>query len=74
MLDLKGSDQRLATAIAATLRERPRQLTLCCSQNWVLLGPMRDLDNVRVVHSVGSLRQLQSLRKRLAPTVEVQAA
>ena len=27
---------------------------------------MRDLDNVRVVHSVGNQRQLRSLRKQLA--------
>jgi len=66
MLDLKGTDRRLATAVAAALREQPRQLTLCCSQNWVQLEAMRDLDNVWAVHSVGSLRQLQSLRKRLA--------
>jgi len=66
MLDFKGSDPRLGTSVAAALREQPRKLTLCCAGNWVQLEPMRDLENVRIVHSVGSLRQLQSLRKRLA--------
>ena len=66
MLDLKGSDRRLATGLVAALREHPRQLTVCCSGSWALLEPMRDLDNVRVVHSVGNQRQLRSLRKRLA--------
>ena len=66
MLDLKGSDRRLATGLAAALREHSRQLTVCCSGSWALLEPMRDLDNVRVVHSVGNQRQLRSLRKRLA--------
>lgn len=66
MLDLKGSDRRLATAVAAAIHEHPRQLTLCCAQNWVQAEAMRDLDNVRVVHSVGNQRQLRSLRKQLA--------
>jgi glycerophosphoryl diester phosphodiesterase len=66
MLDLKGSDRRLATGLAAALREHPRRLTVCCSGSWALLEPMRDLDNVRVVHSVGNQRQLRSLRKQLA--------
>ena len=63
MLDLKGRDRRLSTAVAAALRDQPRAQTVCCSQSWALLEGMRDLDDVRLVHSVGSLRQLQALRK-----------
>jgi glycerophosphoryl diester phosphodiesterase len=62
MLDLKDRDRRLSTGVAAALRDRPREHTVCCSQNWALLEEMRNLDGVQLVHSVGSGRQLQALR------------
>jgi glycerophosphoryl diester phosphodiesterase len=66
MLDLKGRDVRLAIRVAEALRQRPRDTTLCCSQNWTLLAALRDVADVRVVHSVGSARQLAALRKYAA--------
>lgn len=67
MLDLKGRDPRLprhlADALAAAERVSP---VTVCSRNWRLLEPLRDLPLVRVVHSVGSRRQLRALRARFA--------
>jgi glycerophosphoryl diester phosphodiesterase len=66
MLDLKGRDRRLSTAVATALRERPRESTVCCSQKWALLDEMHDLDGVRLIHSVGNARQFHALRRRTA--------
>jgi glycerophosphoryl diester phosphodiesterase len=66
MLDLKDRDRRLSAGVAAALREQPREHTVCCSQNWVLLEEMQDLDGVQVVHSVGNRRQLHALRRQAA--------
>jgi glycerophosphoryl diester phosphodiesterase len=66
MLDLKGRDRGLAVRVATALRERERATTVCCSQNWALLTAMDDVAGVRVVHSVGSARQLAALRTRAA--------
>ena len=66
MLDLKGRDPRLSTGVAAALHDRPRKSTVCCSQNWVLLEEMRNLDGVHVVHSIGNRRQLHALRRQAA--------
>ena len=66
MLDLKGRDRRLSAEVASALRDRPREHTVCCSQNWVLLDEMRNLDGVQVVHSVGDRRQLHALRRQAA--------
>jgi glycerophosphoryl diester phosphodiesterase len=63
MLDLKGRDPRLALRVAAALRTRERPATVCCSQNWALLKAMGDVAGVRLVHSVGSTRQLAALHK-----------
>jgi glycerophosphoryl diester phosphodiesterase len=66
MLDLKGRDLRLATRVAEALGQRPRNTTVCCSQNWALLAALHDVADVRLVHSVGSARQLAALRKYAA--------
>ena len=67
MLDLKGRDGRLARRVAAALSAGPRppRVTVC-SRNWALLRPLEGLEGVRLVHSVGSRRQLRALRRRFA--------
>jgi hypothetical protein len=66
MLDLKGRDVRLSRRVAEALaRPRPSRVTVC-SRNWALLEPLRDVPGVRLVHSVGSRRQLRALRRRFA--------
>ena len=67
MLDLKGRDGRLARRVADALagEARPPRITVC-SRNWELLRPLEGLDGVRLVHSVGSHRQLRALRRRFA--------
>ena len=67
MLDLQGRDPRLSRRLAAAIAAAGRDSRITvCSRNWRLLEPLRDLDGVRVVHSVGSRRQLRALRARFA--------
>ena len=61
MLDLKGGDLRLAHMVAAALADRPRERITACSRTWELLEPLRAVSGVRLVHSVGSTRQLRAL-------------
>lgn len=67
MLDLKGRDRRLAQRVAQALAAAPRsgRITIC-SQNWRLLDSLRGVPSVRLVHSVGSRRQLRALRRHFA--------
>ena len=67
MLDLKGRDGRLARRVAGALAAvpRPPRITVC-SRNWALLEALDGLEGVRLVHSVGSRRQLRALRRRFA--------
>ena len=66
MLDLKGHDHRLPRHVAEALAAaRPLHVTIC-ARNWRLLEPLWDLPGVRIVHSVGSRRQLRALRRRFA--------
>lgn len=62
MLDLKGVDPRLPGRLAGELADHPGPVTVC-SRNWRFL---RRLRGPRVVHSVGSRRQLRALRRRFA--------
>jgi glycerophosphoryl diester phosphodiesterase len=62
MLDLKGIDPRLPGRLAAELARHPGPVTVC-SRNWRFL---RRLRGPRIVHSVGSRRQLRALRRRFA--------
>jgi glycerophosphoryl diester phosphodiesterase len=66
MLDLKGRDVRLAARVADALGQHRRDNTVCCSRNWALLAKMHNIDRLRLVHSVGSARQLAALRKYAA--------
>jgi hypothetical protein len=61
MLDLKGG-RRLGRRVADALQ---RPVTVC-SRRWSALEPFSGRSDVRVVHSVGSRRQLRALRRRFA--------
>ena len=70
MLDLKGRDRRLAAGVLEALGPRLAAgpgVTIC-ARSWPLLEPFRNLQHVRVVYSVGSLRQLERLRLRVTGT------
>jgi glycerophosphoryl diester phosphodiesterase len=67
MLDLKGRDRRLPREVASELARRQSGAAVTvCSRTWRLLEPFHDVPGVRVVHSVGSRRQLRALRRRFA--------
>lgn len=67
VLDLKGRDRRLATRILEALGPRPAEgsSVTICARSWPLLEPFTGVENVRLIHSVGSARQLARLRRRL---------
>src|SRR3954464_6628830 len=65
MLDLKGVDPRLPGRVAEELRGQALRVTVC-SRRWAHLDPLGAVSGVRVVHSVGSRRQLRALRRRFA--------
>lgn len=70
VLDLKGRDLRLAERVLEALAPWPaegRSVTVC-ARSWPLLEPFAGAENVRLVHSVGSARQLTRLRRRLGET------
>jgi glycerophosphoryl diester phosphodiesterase len=60
MLDLKGVDPRLPRRLVRELEGHPGRVTVC-SRNWRFL---RGLQGPRIVHSIGSRRQLRALRRR----------
>jgi hypothetical protein len=65
MLDLKGRDRRLPLLVRSAIAHRgaERPVTVC-ARRWELLEPLRGMPGVRLVHSVGSARQLLALRSR----------
>lgn len=65
MLDLKGRDPRLARRVREALTDH-RAPVVVCSRSWRLLEPFAGDPGVRVVHSIGSRRQLRALRRRFA--------
>jgi glycerophosphoryl diester phosphodiesterase len=68
VLDLKGRERRLATAVLDLLRPRldaGAPVTIC-ARSWPLLEQLGGVEGVRRVHSVGSARQLRRLRRRAA--------
>lgn len=65
MLDLKGRDPRLARDVLAAIEATAARVTVC-SRSWRLLEPFIERADVRVLHSVGSRRQLRALRRRFA--------
>lgn len=64
MLDLKGRDARLSRKVRDAITAAGIRRVTVCSRNWRLLDPLRDLPQVRIVHSVGSRCQLRALRRR----------
>jgi hypothetical protein len=64
ILDLKGRNRELATLVLAAL-DRDRRVTVC-ARDWRLLQPFAGRPHVRVVHSVGTVRQLRRLQRRYA--------
>jgi hypothetical protein len=67
MLDLKGFRRRVGVEVAAALdAHTPRRRVTVCSRGWRLLEPLAGRDDVRVLHSVGSRRQLDALRRHIA--------
>ncbi|HSK15042.1 MAG TPA: hypothetical protein VK915_02640 [Gaiellaceae bacterium] len=68
LLDLKGRDRRLSQLLLLQLAPRLEAgagVTLC-ARSWSLLDPFEGVPGVRRLHSVGSARQLERLRRRLA--------
>jgi glycerophosphoryl diester phosphodiesterase len=70
VLDLKGRERRLATAVLDMLRPRldAGAAVTICARSWPLLEPFSGVEGVRRVHSVGSARQLRLLRRQAAGT------
>jgi glycerophosphoryl diester phosphodiesterase len=64
MIDLKGRDERLCRHVLDALAATPPRRTTVCSRSWSLLEPFRGRPRIRVVHSVGSARQLRMLLRR----------
>lgn len=65
MLDLKGHDRRLPGRVLAAIAASGMEgRVTVCSQDWSLLEPLAGRPGVRVVHSVGNVRQLERLRRR----------
>ena len=65
MLDLKGHDRRLGALVARALdAEAPGRHVTVCARDWRLLDSLHGRAGTRVVHSVGSRRQLRLLPRR----------
>jgi glycerophosphoryl diester phosphodiesterase len=61
MLDLKGRRAGLSMKVIEALDAHPGRRITICSRSWRLLQPFEELADVRVVHSVGTGRQLRAL-------------
>lgn len=66
MLDLKGFDPRLPTALRATLDRHPGTQVTLCSRHWRHLMPFEGRANVALVRSVGNRAQLRAVRRLIA--------
>jgi glycerophosphoryl diester phosphodiesterase len=66
LLDLKGVDPRLPGMLERALRSLSPDRVSVCSRNWRLLAGIRSMDQIDVVHSVGSERQLSRIRRLVA--------
>ena len=66
VLDLKGRDPRVATDVLEALAPRLRAggRTTVCARHWPLLEELEGVRGLRLVHSVGSSRQLRRLLRR----------
>ena len=67
LLDLKGRDVRLSQHVLDALRCGDPRGTIVCSRTWRLLEPFSGSDEVRVLHSIGSRRQLRAFLRHFAP-------
>lgn len=68
MLDLKGPDPRMVSAIlAATAHLRPHRPLYMCARAWRTADRLRGVDGVTVLHSVGNARGLRALLRRHGP-------
>lgn len=68
LLDLKGRNVRLANGVLRALEPAlgaGRPVTIC-ARSWRLLEPFSGAPGVRLVHSVGSPRDLRRLRRLVA--------
>ena len=61
MIDLKGRDPRLPRSVTDALDAAGLRRLTVCSRSWPLLEHFRSEERVRIVHSVGSRRQLRML-------------
>jgi hypothetical protein len=67
ILDLKGADRRLPALVAGALAERPvTGPVMLCARAWPLLDLVPAAPGLRRIHSVGTRRQLEALRRRFA--------
>lgn len=67
MLDLKGRDRQLATAVAdACTQSLPGRPLVICARHWPLLDAFAGQALVTAVHSVGNGRQFAAVLPRLA--------
>jgi hypothetical protein len=65
MLDLKGHDQKLPSAVIEAIADlRKARRVLVCGQNWSLLEPFLDAADVEVLHSIGREEQLAAFDAR----------
>ncbi len=65
MLDLKGSNPRLAEGVLSALRPLlGHRRLIVCARGWTLLEPFEGLPGVRTVYSAGNARQLRALLLR----------
>jgi glycerophosphoryl diester phosphodiesterase len=65
VLDLKGRDLRLSARVCASIEPllaAGGRVTIC-ARSWPLLDPFRGLEGVRLVHSVGTAKQLRQLQR-----------
>lgn len=67
MIDLKGRNRHLSRHVIDALQAAHPRRTTVCSRAWRLLDPFRSDDQIRVIHSVGSARQLRALLHGFRP-------
>lgn len=67
MLDLKGDDPRLGTAVAAAVHaEAPDRELIVCGRHWPSLAAFAEVPHALVAFSAGTRRELASLSALLA--------
>lgn len=66
VFDLKGRNRGVATELLRELEPllRSGSRITVCARHWPLLEPLRGVEGLRLVHSVGNARQLRRLCRR----------